>query len=79
MELETRMGIKQCMFCKSMKNISEDEICKRCRDEIKYKVKNHICFKCGKKMKKGIDSITKKKSGYIWICECSPKTALLFA
>ena len=35
------------------------------------------CPVCGKKMKHGIDSITKKRSKYIWECPCMKGVAMM--
>lgn len=40
-------------------------------------VESKLCYRCGKKMKMQIDPITKKKSKYIWRCECMPKNVIL--
>lgn len=39
-------------------------------------IKQNRCTKCGKKLKQVVDPIAKKKTGYLWYCECSPKIFL---
>ena len=36
-------------------------------------IKRGRCTRCGKKLKQAVDLIAKKKTGYLWYCECSPK------
>lgn len=60
-------------------SVENDKICFKVLDEMKAASKTPFfaCPKCGKRMKQGFDSIQKKKSKYLKMCECTPNLTMV--